>query len=55
MSFKNRPDAGRNLAGALAGYKDQQPVVLALPRGGMSIASLTAVTNAFAGRSKPSK
>ncbi len=39
MSFKNRSDAGRKLAKALAGYKDQQPVILALPRGGVPVAA----------------
>jgi predicted phosphoribosyltransferase len=35
----NRADAGRKLAKALAGYKDEQPVLLALPRGGVSVAA----------------
>lgn len=39
MSFKNRSDAGRKLARALAGYKDQHPVILALPRGGVVVAA----------------
>jgi len=39
MAFKNRSDAGRKLAAALSGYKDQQPVILALPRGGVPIAA----------------
>jgi predicted phosphoribosyltransferase len=39
MSFKNRSDAGRKLAKALLGYKDQQPVILALPRGGVPVAA----------------
>lgn len=38
MPFKDRSDAGRKLAAALAGYKDQQPVILALPRGGVPVA-----------------
>lgn len=38
MSFMNRADAGRKLAQALAGYKDQDPVILALPRGGVAVA-----------------
>ena len=39
MSFKDRSDAGRRLATALAGYKDQRPVILALPRGGVPVAT----------------
>lgn len=39
MSFKDRSDAGRKLAKALAGYKNQQPVILALPRGGVPVAA----------------
>ena len=39
MPFRNRSEAGRKLAVALAGYKDQQPVVLALPRGGVLVAA----------------
>ncbi len=39
MSFKNRSDAGRRLAAALAGYKDRRPVILALPRGGVPVAA----------------
>ena len=39
MPFIDRSDAGRKLAGALAGYKDELPVVLALPRGGVPIAA----------------
>lgn len=38
MPFRDRSHAGRKLAKALAGYKSQQPVVLALPRGGVPIA-----------------
>jgi putative phosphoribosyl transferase len=37
MLFANREDAGRRLAEALFRFKDQQPVVLALPRGGVPI------------------
>jgi putative phosphoribosyl transferase len=39
MPFKNRSDAGRQLAVKLAAYKDQEPVVLALPRGGVPVAA----------------
>jgi predicted phosphoribosyltransferase len=39
MPFRNRIEAGRKLTVALAGYKDQQPVVLALPRGGVLVAA----------------
>src|SRR6516165_10583458 len=38
MLFRDRSHAGRKLAKALVGYKAQQPVVLALPRGGVSVA-----------------
>ena len=39
MPFKDRSDAGRKLAAALAGYESQQPVILALPRGGVPVAA----------------
>ena len=39
MSFANRTQAGRQLAQALAAYKERQPVVLALPRGGVPVAA----------------
>jgi putative phosphoribosyl transferase len=39
VSFKDRADAGRRLARALASYKDEQPVVLALPRGRVPVAA----------------
>ena len=39
MPFANRVDAGRKLATALARYKDQYPVILALPRGGVPVAA----------------
>jgi putative phosphoribosyl transferase len=47
MPFKDRSDAGRKLAKALVGYKKQQPVILALPRGGVPVAAeVCAVLNA---------
>ncbi len=39
MPFDDRSVAGRQLAAALAGYKNQQPVILALPRGGVPVAA----------------
>jgi putative phosphoribosyl transferase len=39
MSFRNRSEAGRKLAAWLKRYKDQQPVILALPRGGVPVAA----------------
>jgi putative phosphoribosyl transferase len=39
MSFKNRADAGRRLAVALASYKKQNLSILALPRGGVPVAA----------------
>lgn len=43
MAFKDRSEAGCKLAAALAAYKDQQPAVLALPRGGVPVAAEVAV------------
>ena len=37
MKFADRDEAGRSLAGKLAHLKDQQPVILALPRGGVAV------------------
>jgi predicted phosphoribosyltransferase len=42
MPFINRSDAGQKLARALAKYKSQKAVVLALPRGGVPVASKVA-------------
>ena len=35
--LKDRADAGRRLAARLAGYQDETPIVLALPRGGVPV------------------
>lgn len=39
MRFADRADAGRRLAEALRHYRDRDPVVLALPRGGVPVAA----------------
>lgn len=39
MPFSDRVDAGYRLAAVLARYRDQCPVVLALPRGGVPVAA----------------
>jgi putative phosphoribosyl transferase len=39
MAFTDRTEAGRKLADALAGYRTRNPVVLALPRGGVPVAA----------------
>lgn len=36
--FADRRDAGRQLAARLAQYREQEPVILALPRGGVPVA-----------------
>jgi putative phosphoribosyl transferase len=38
LSFRNRAEAGRQLVPRLMAYADQNPVVLALPRGGVPVA-----------------
>ena len=35
--FKDRRDAGRRLAGKLSRFKDERPVIFALPRGGVPV------------------
>ena len=39
MPFRDRSEAGRKLAKALAAYKAEKPVLLALPRGGVPVAT----------------
>jgi len=39
MPFQDRTDAGRQLARALLKYEGRQPVILALPRGGVLVAA----------------
>lgn len=36
--FEDRGDAGRQLAGSLAAYRERRPLILALPRGGVPVA-----------------
>ena len=37
MPFRDRAEAGGRLAEALSSYRDQKPIILALPRGGVPI------------------
>ena len=39
MAFRNRGEAGERLAAALAFFKRERPVILALPRGGVPVAA----------------
>jgi predicted phosphoribosyltransferase len=39
VRFRDRRDAGRRLASALAAFADESPLVLALPRGGVIVAA----------------
>ena len=39
MPFKDRTDAGSQLAQALAAYHDRKSAILALPRGGVPVAA----------------
>lgn len=41
--FQDRRDAGRRLAALLRDYADQEPVILALPRGGVPVAQQVAI------------
>jgi predicted phosphoribosyltransferase len=43
MPFRNRAEAGRKLATALARYESLRPVVFALPRGGVPVAAEVAL------------
>ncbi len=43
MSFRDRVEAGRQLAAVLQGYRDRRPFVLAIPRGGVVVGYEVAV------------
>lgn len=43
MPFKDRTDAGRQLAKALERYRNKKPVILALPRGGVPVGAEVAI------------
>jgi putative phosphoribosyl transferase len=42
MVFKNRAEAGKILAGRLSRYRDRNALILALPRGGIPVATVIA-------------
>jgi putative phosphoribosyl transferase len=42
--FDDRADAGRKLARALVTYRDKNPLVLAIPRGGVEVGAVVAVS-----------
>jgi putative phosphoribosyl transferase len=42
--FDDRADAGRKLARALVAYRDKNPLVLAIPRGGVEVGAVVAVS-----------
>lgn len=39
MIFANREDAGKRLAAELLGFRNKQPVILGIPRGGLIVAA----------------
>ncbi len=39
MAFRDRRDAGKQLAAALESYRDRNPLILGLPRGGVVVAA----------------
>ena len=44
MGFRDREDAGRQLAVALAQFRDKNPLVIGLPRGGVVVAARVAAS-----------